>query len=271
MVIYFIYLYRQNNAVAVFLANLFRLLLSKVDSAIGASRFMNECLESILEYMKQSFLMLIGDHAILAFFKSMFDNMATSFFNHPAALPLMTEAYRLGTIQAAPEIVAQMTPTLIQGVSEAVITNIQTSAVPMLENTVTGAVTGAIQTSVPMLENAVTGAIQSSTPMLQNAMTTTMNQMAQTTAANALYGKAFDVASNVAIKYGLSTLANQFGLTGVADVIPRITNGGSRIWHKTHKRTTNTHGRQRHKRRGSRRLTHKRRRQLNKKLKNTPK
>ena len=232
---YFIYLYQQNNEVAVFLANLFMQLMTKADSAIGATRYMGECMGIIQQHVKQFLLMLLSDATIGAFFKTSLTESIFSAFNNPAALPVITEGFRQGLLEATPEIVSQMSVPLIQGVSHAV--------------------TGAIETSAA---SAVTGAIQSSAvPMLESAVTTTMTQIAQNAAANAAtnaaYSEVMKIAGKAAISYGLSAVASQFGLNAITDAIPSITNsGGSRSIRRGKTR--------RYKRRRGNKVTHKRRR-----------
>lgn len=238
----FIVLYKNNNFIAVFLANMFMKLLTIADEFIGASEYVNSCITSIQQYVVDSIPTLLSNAVISGLLKSTLiealsdSTVLARFANHIApkiseqilerALPTITDA----VLQSAPELAQQITPMVLEGAKQGAIeasSIIAEQVAPLLIEGITHTVE---TTAIPLLENAVTTTVTT-------AVTTTMTEIAKDTATAAATDAMYKSVTNVAFKYGVTAIADYFGIgepvRAITNSVPSITNYGGK---KTKKR-----------------------------------
>lgn len=248
LIIIFMYYYRQNNPIAIFLANSILKLLKIVDANVGISDYANQCFTAIQQQLSDYLPQLLTSAAVTTFANSVITSALSSpevmsnFISSIApelsrqvieqSLPTITKALASEvTPQLIQGITSELTPQLIKGVSSNIISQVG----PQLIESVS---TNMVTQLMPELINGVTQTMI--TDVAPQIATQVASQLAITSAQNSLFNAASASLSKVAVSYAINGAATLFGIdtSVVQPVTGLLTNsGGKTIKLKKLKRT----------------------------------
>ena len=226
LIIIFMYYYRQNNLIAIFLANSILKLLKVVDDNVGISDYANQCFDVIKQQLVDYLPQLLTNTAVTTFANSVIASALTS----PEVMKnfissITPELSRQVIEQSLPTITdalaSELTPRLIEGITS--------ELTPQL---VEGVSTNMVAQLMPELIYGVTQTmITDVAPQLAPQIATQVaSQLAITSAQNSLFNAASATLSKVAVSYALNGISGYLGIDSsvVQPVTGLLTNSGGK-------------------------------------------
>lgn len=234
LIIIFMYYYRQNNPIAIFLANSILKLVKIVDANVGISDYANQCFTAIQQQLSDYLPQLLTSAAVTTFTKSVITSALSSpevmsnFISSitpqisrqiiEQSLPTITKALASEvTPQLIQGINSQVVPQLIEGVSSNIISQVGPQLVEGLSNQL-----------MPELINGVTQTMI--TDVAPQLATQVASQLAITSAQNSLFNAASTTLSKVAINAAVTSISGYLGIdpSVVQPVTGLLTNSGGK-------------------------------------------
>jgi len=208
ILIVFIKLYKDDNQFAVFIANTILKLLSIADSHIGASIYINNCIEQAKQSVINSIPVLLTSGVINNLLKSTIQSALLD----PTILASFIQKL---TPELSSQIIQQSLPILSQGLSDA------------------------MASSTPQLVNAVTQSISYATPQLVGAITESTLSLSQNIASELapvlIEGISISVTENVGnlvtssatalVTQTATQMANQQITSGLVNTVSKVALG----------------------------------------------
>jgi len=216
LIIIFMYYYRQNNPIAIFLANCILKLLKIVDSYVGISDYANQCFLAIQEQLLQYLPQLLTNAAVSTFVNSVIKSALSS-------PEVMSNFIRSVSPEITRQLIGQSLPTISQALASEItpqlIEGVSTTVMPQL-------IDGVTQTIVTDI------APQIATQVASQVAT----QVAITNAQSSFFTAASSTLSKVAINAATSIIAGSLGIdqNTIQPVAGYLTSGGKKT--KKHRR-----------------------------------
>lgn len=220
LIILFLYYYRQNNPIAIFLANCILKILKIVDSYVGISDYAIQCFLAIQQQLLDYLPQLLTNAALTTFVNS----VITSALSSPEVMNNFIRSL-------APEITRQLIGQSLPSLSQALASEIT----PQL---IEGVSSSVVETMMPQLINGVTQTmITDVAPQLATQVATQVaTQAAITSAQSTFFTAASSTLSKVAINAATSIIAGSLGIdqNTIQPVAGYLTSGGKKT--KKHRR-----------------------------------
>jgi len=193
ILIIFIKLYKDNNAVAVFISNVILKLLRMADLQIGASNYVNNCIDQAKQALMNSLPLLLTNAGILSLFK----NSIQSALLDPTIVANFIQTL---TPELSAQIIQQSLPMLSQGLSDSI-----TSATPQMINALTYSVTQTITSATPQMIEAITAELA---PALIEGISSNVGSLITDTASTIVAQTATQMTTQLANQQITSSLVN---------------------------------------------------------------
>ena len=243
----FLKLYKENNSVAVFIANTIVQLIGMVDKSLGASEYINVFMINIQKTLINSIPNLLNNESVKALLSSsiasalMNPTVLANFMNSlthelssqiiQQSIPIISESLKDTISNATPEMIQTITQGISQQIGPQILTAITEGTANMASELAPSLIEG--------ISTTVTGNVQS---MVTNAATTAITEAGKNMAQQQITGSIINGVSNVALTYGAQFVS--YYLTGDTNAANLITNsvGGKRTIKnsKKIKKTKNT-------------------------------
>jgi hypothetical protein len=243
----FLKLYKENNTVAVFIANTIVQLIGMVDKSLGASEYINVFMINTQKILINSIPNLLNNESIKALLSSsiasalMNPTVLANFINSltpelssqiiQQSIPIISESLKDTITGATPEMIQAITQGITQQIGPQILTAITEGTANMASELAPSLIEG--------ISTTVTGNVQS---MVTNAATTAITEAGKNMAQQQITGSIINGVSNVALTYGAQFVS--YYLTGDTNAANLITNsvGGKRTRKnsKKFKKTKNT-------------------------------
>jgi hypothetical protein len=231
IIVVFIKLYKDNNQVAVFIANMILKLAAITDTYVGASDYATKCTEDAKEYALANLPIVLASTAVTGFVNTviqtaLLDPKVVGTFINQLMPSLSTE------------LVSRSLPLLSQGLENAVTQGI-TSATPQIVDAITQSITSATPamlenlaaTLAPVLIEGVTDGVTTTVvPLITNAASAAVSQALVQTAQQQVTTSVVNVFSKYALGAAVNTVAILLtGDTNAGNVLQQvITNSGGK-------------------------------------------
>ena len=246
----FLKLYKENNAVAVFIANMILKLLSIADETLGASEYVINKLEIAKQLLIAQLPQLLTNASISGLLSTVISTALASptvlanFINSLSpelssqiikqALPSLSQSVTTALSNASPEMIRQLTegvsmqlvPQITQTIAEGTL-NMASSLTPAL---IEGVTNGVAESVTPMITNAVADAASS-------AATLAITEGAKAAASQQLTSTFMNNVGTQALGYTAYLVGNWLGAPQLGDVAHKVlTNKGGKHSKKMNKR-----------------------------------
>jgi len=246
----FLKLYKENNSIAVFIANIIVQLIGMVDKSLGASTYINEFIKTTQTILISSLPTLLNNDTIKALLSSsiasalMNPTVLANFMNSltpelssqiiQQSLPILSESLKDTITNATPEMIQTITQGISQQVGPQIISAITQGTANMASELAPSLIEG--------ISTTVSGNMQS---MVTNAATTAITEAGKNMAQQQITGSILNGVSNVALSYGAQIVS--YYLTGDTSSANLITNSiGGKKTKKKIKKTKKSKSRKRY-------------------------
>ena len=240
----FLKLYKENNSIAVFIANTIVQLISLVDKSLGTSTYINEFIlttqnnlisilpsllnnESIKALLSSSIASALMNPTVLAnFMNSLTPDLSSQIIQQ--SIPIISESLKETLSNATPEMIQTITQGISQQVGPQIIGAISQGTANIAAELAPSLIEG--------ISTSVTGNVQS---MVTNAATTAITEAGKNLAQQQITGNLINGVSKVALTYGAQIVS--YYLTGDTNTANLITNsiGGEKTRKKNFKKKIN--------------------------------
>lgn len=244
LLIIFLKLYKENNTIAVFIANSIVQLISLIYKSTGINDYVTVFMENTKNALINSLPSLLNNEAIKALLTSSIvsalinPSVLANFMNNlspeiiAASLPIIKEGLKETLLNASPEMVQMITQGIANKFGPDFTIELAQSLAPTLIEGITTSVTGNVQNLITnyAAETATTMGTQAATTVIAEYTKTLANQQLQSSIINGM--------SSVALNYGAQAVS--FFLTGDTTAANLITNNyGGKKTKKNSKRKKN--------------------------------
>jgi hypothetical protein len=238
----FLKLYKENNTVAVFIANTIVQLISMIDKSLGTSEYINVFMINTQKTLINSIPNLLNNESIKALLSSsiasalMNPTVLANFMNSltpelssqiiQQSIPIISESLKDTISNATPEMIQ----TITQGISQQIG--------PQIISTITQGTSTLASELAPSLIEGISATVTSNVQgIVTNAATTAISEAGKNMAQQQITGSIINGVSNVALTYGAQIVS--YYLTGDTSAAKLITNsvGGKRTRKKYTKNT----------------------------------
>lgn len=217
----FIILYKNNNAVAVFIANSLIKLLKIVDRNVGISIYVNSCLNAGKDIFMEALPSLLSNASIVGLLSSTLTSalsspeIAAKFINSLApelsskilegALPTLSSATLEAIQSSTPQLIEGLTQGLVPAVSSG-LTDVITQSTIELARDMTPALIEGVSTNVMSETSIIVN------QAIQNSVGNIVTEISKNAAMNSATNTAYNMLSNIAFQYATPAIASYLGL-----------------------------------------------------------
>jgi hypothetical protein len=217
----FIILYKNNNTVAVFIANSIIKLMKIVDRNVGVSIYVESCLNAAKDIFMEALPSLLSNASIVGLLSSSLTSalsspeIAAKFINSLA--PELSSKILEGALptlsSATLEAIQSSTPQLIEGVTQGLMPAV-TSGV---SDIITQTTIDLARDMTPALIEGVSTNVMSETSIIvnqaiQNSVGNIVTEISKNAAMNSATNTAYNMLSNIAFQYATPAIASYLGL-----------------------------------------------------------
>jgi len=244
LLIIFLKLYKENNTIAVFIANSIVQLISLIYKSTGLNDYVYVFMENTKNALINSLPSLLNNETVKALLTSSIvsalinPSVLANFMNNlspeiiAASLPIIKEGLKETLLNASPEMVQMITQGIANKFGADFTIELAQSLAPTLIEGITTSVTGNVQNLITnyAAETATTMGTQAATTVIAEYTKTLANQQLQSSIINGM--------STVALNYGAQAVS--YFLTGDTTAANLITNNyGGKKTKKKSKRKKN--------------------------------
>jgi len=238
----FLKLYKENNSIAIFIANSIVQLISVIDNSLGASEYVNIFIINTQKSLMNSIPNLLNNDSIKALLSSsiasalMNPTVLANFMNSltpelstqiiQQSIPIISNSLKETILHTTPEMIQIITQGITQQVGPQILTAITEGTSNMVSELAPSLIEG--------ISTTVTGNVQS---MVTNAATTAITEAGKNMAQQQITGSILNGVSKVALTYGAQIVS--YYLTGDTSAANLITNSGGKSTRKKKKNITN--------------------------------